>query len=100
MTEPAPLTAWVARLATELQVEDAVDAGGSIGPDLRAVLAVARDASHRVARPAAPITTFLLGVALGRAGAGADLGRLAGQVEALLPPADPGATTDAPGGRR
>lgn len=88
MTEPAPLNAWVRRLATELQVGDAVDADGDIGPDLRLVLDVARDSAHRVARPAAPITTFLLGVALGRAGAGADLRQLAARVDALLPPAE------------
>ena len=34
--------------------------------DRSAVLDVARDAAHGVARPAAPLTTFLLGVAVGR----------------------------------
>ena len=33
--------------------------------DRSAVLDVARDAAHGVARPAAPLTTFLLGVAVG-----------------------------------
>lgn len=40
--------------------------------DLGHVLDVARDVSKGVARPAAPVTTFLLGVALGRAAAGND----------------------------
>ncbi|WP_454296533.1 DUF6457 domain-containing protein [Salana multivorans] len=40
--------------------------------DLGHVLDVARDVSKGVARPAAPVTTFLLGVALGRATAGDD----------------------------
>jgi Domain of unknown function (DUF6457) len=34
--------------------------------DQSAVLDLARDAAHGVARPAAPLTTFLLGVAVGR----------------------------------
>ena len=34
--------------------------------DRSAVLDVARDTAHGVARPAAPLTTFLLGVAVGR----------------------------------
>lgn len=34
--------------------------------DRSAVLDLARDAAHGVARPAAPLTTFLLGVAVGR----------------------------------
>lgn len=46
------------------------------------VLLLARDAAHGVARPAAPLTTFLLGVAVGR---GADLVVAAHQVRALLP---------------
>ena len=36
------------------------------GPDLRdRVLELARDVAHGVARPAAPLTTFLLGIAVG-----------------------------------
>lgn len=49
------------------------------------VLLLARDAAHGVARPAAPLTTFLLGVAVGR---GADLVVAADQVRALLPGVD------------
>ena len=40
--------------------------------DVRALLDVARDAAHRVDRPAAPLTTFLVGYAAGLAGGGAD----------------------------
>jgi hypothetical protein len=36
------------------------------------VLDLARDVAHGVARPAAPLTTFLLGLAAGRAGASDD----------------------------
>ena len=36
------------------------------GPDLRdRVLELARDVAHGIARPAAPLTTFLLGIAVG-----------------------------------
>jgi uncharacterized protein DUF6457 len=54
---------WVAALATELGVPaDAVD--------VRRLLDVARDAAHHVDRPAAPLTTFLVGYAAGLAGGG------------------------------
>ncbi|WP_431872424.1 DUF6457 domain-containing protein [Nocardiopsis eucommiae] len=35
-------------------------------PDVDRVLDLARDAAHSVARPAAPLTTYLLGVAVGQ----------------------------------
>ena len=34
--------------------------------DVKTVLDVARDVAHEVARPAAPLTAFLLGMAVGR----------------------------------
>ena len=40
--------------------------------DIDLLLDLARDAAHSVARPAAPLTTFLVGVAAGRAGGSAD----------------------------
>lgn len=36
--------------------------------DITALLDLARDAAHGVARPSAPLTTFLVGLAAGRAG--------------------------------
>ena len=55
------LHAWVEELAEALGLEpDAVD--------VRVLLDVARDAARGVARPAAPVTTFLIGLAAGRAG--------------------------------
>lgn len=39
--------------------------------DAAAVLDLTRDVAHEVARPAAPLTAFLVGVAVGRAGADA-----------------------------
>jgi hypothetical protein len=62
---PDALAAWVADLAAELDVDPAV-----VDRDL--ILDVARDAAHGVARPAAPLTTFLVGYAAGLQGGGAD----------------------------
>jgi hypothetical protein len=58
------LTAWVAELAAALEVDPA-----EVPRNL--LLDVARDAAHGVARPAAPLTTFLVGYAAGRRGGGA-----------------------------
>jgi hypothetical protein len=56
-----PLDDWISELAGELGVDpDVVDR------DL--VLDLARDAAHGVARPAAPLTTFLVGLAAGTRG--------------------------------
>ena len=58
---PEALDAWLAAAARELGLDPAAVSVGT-------VLDVARDVAHGVARPAAPLTTFLLGVAVGRAG--------------------------------
>lgn len=55
------LAEWVAALAAELGVAE---------PDLHAVLDLARDAATAVERPAAPLTTYLVGYAAGAAGGG------------------------------
>jgi len=62
---PADLEAWATKLteALGLPPETAVD--------IPAVLDLARDAAHGVARPAAPLTTFLVGLAAGRRGGSA-----------------------------
>jgi hypothetical protein len=49
---------WVAALATELDLD--------VDVDVKLLLEVARDAAHHVDRPAAPLTTFLVGYAAGR----------------------------------
>jgi hypothetical protein len=54
------LDGWTAVLAEALGVEAAFDRN--------LILDVARDSAHRIARPAAPLTTFLVGLAAGRAG--------------------------------
>lgn len=58
-----PLDAWVVELAGELGLDPAT-------VDRTLLLDVARDAAHHVARPAAPLTTFLVGLAAGRNGGG------------------------------
>ena len=61
-----PLDRWVAELAEALGVPELA------GLDLGLVLDLARDAAHGIARPAAPLTTFLVGFAAGRTGASTD----------------------------
>jgi hypothetical protein len=60
---PDVLTSWVADLAAALDLDPA-----DLDRDL--LLDVARDAAHGVARPAAPLTTFLVGYAAGLRGGG------------------------------
>jgi len=57
-----PLDAWVDELSTALDVDPAAT-------DVQLVLDLARDAAHAVTRPAAPLTTFLVGLAAGLGGA-------------------------------
>ena len=64
---------WTAAVCADLGL-DANDA------DLRAVLDLTRDVAHGVARPAAPLTAYLVGVAVGR---GLALPDAAGRVSAL-----------------
>lgn len=54
------LDEWIAVVKDELGIE--------LDVDIRVLLDLARDAAHGVARPAAPLTTFLVGYAAGRAG--------------------------------
>jgi len=60
-----PLDAWVVELAGALAVDPT-----AVDRDL--LLEVARDAAHGVARPAAPLTTFLIGLAAGQRGGSAE----------------------------
>ncbi len=62
---------WIAAVRDELQVDP-------VETDL--VLDLARDVAHGVARPAAPLTAYLLGLAVGR---GADPRTAAAAVAAL-----------------
>ncbi|MCT4354834.1 DUF6457 domain-containing protein [Streptomyces sp. Je 1-79] len=56
------LDEWITAVKDELGIEIDVDTG--------VLLDLARDAAHGVARPAAPLTTFLVGYAAGRAADG------------------------------
>jgi hypothetical protein len=68
---------WIDELCDVLELED-------VEVDESLVLDVARDAAHEVERPAAPITTFLLGYAAAlRGGSVADVEELAARAQAL-----------------
>lgn len=56
---------WTAALAAELGLDP-------LDLDVRLLLDVARDAAHHVDRPAAPLTTFLVGYAAALRGGGAE----------------------------
>ncbi|MCA6093559.1 molybdenum cofactor guanylyltransferase [Streptomyces sp. SCA3-4] len=72
------LDEWISAVKAELGIELDVDRAG--------LLDLARDAAHGVARPAAPLTTFLVGYAAAQRGGGpeavADAARLAGALAA------------------
>lgn len=67
--ETRTLFLWLAELADELDLDLDLDEDG-----VHALLDLARDAAHQVTRPAAPLTTFMVGVAVGR---GASVGATA-----------------------
>ncbi len=67
------LDAWARAVADELALTDV--------PDVRQVLDLARDVAHGVERPAAPLTTWLVGMAVGQ-GVSAD--DAAARVRALV----------------
>lgn len=71
------LDEWTAQLAAALEVSVEL-----VDRDL--VLDLARDSAHGVARPAAPLTTYLAGIAVGRGAAPADV---MATIRTLLPPA-------------
>lgn len=76
-TRTAVLEQWVVALSAELGLPDGL-------VPIETLLDVARDAAHSIARPAAPLTTFLVGYAAGVAATGdsaadrAELERLSG----------------------
>lgn len=73
---------WLATASEELGLDPA-------DLDTTLLLDLTRDVAHSVARPAAPLTAYLLGVAVGR---GADPKEAAGRLSALAlarKPAEP-----------
>jgi hypothetical protein len=63
---------WVAAVVADLGLQS--------GLDVRQVLDLARDVAHGVERPAAPITTWLAGMAVA---AGADPAEVGARIRAL-----------------
>jgi hypothetical protein len=60
-SEPISIEEYLTTLAVSLGLPP-----GEV--DITALLDLARDAAHGIARPSAPLTTFLVGLAAGRAG--------------------------------
>jgi hypothetical protein len=69
------LEEWISKVCDELGITQPLDRD--------VVLDLARDVAHNVARPAAPLTTFLLGLAAGAAGDPAAVRTMASRVTAL-----------------
>lgn len=70
------LNTWLDNLSDRLETSDL-----ELGEDeIHTLLDLARDAAHEVVRPAAPLTAFLVGVAVGR---GSTLGAAAAKATAL-----------------
>ncbi len=72
-----PLDAWVTELSAALELDPST-------VDTSLLLDVARDAAHGIARPAAPLTTFLVGLAAGLRGGGPDAVRDASELAQRL----------------
>lgn len=77
MTEESQVTLqdWVDILSEKVGAEYTVDE-----ESMHIILDLARDAAHEIERPAAPLTTFLVGVAVGR---GESLGAVAARATEL-----------------
>jgi hypothetical protein len=69
---------WTAAVVAELGVADLVDERTR---DL--VLDMTKDVAHGVARPAAPLTAYLMGLAVGRAGDADQAADLAARISTL-----------------
>lgn len=67
------LDSWIAAVCAELDLRP-----GDV--EAKAVLDVARDVAHQVIRPGAPVSAYLMGVAVGR---GADPSVVAAKLSAL-----------------
>jgi Domain of unknown function (DUF6457) len=80
---PPELDDWSRRLIEALGLElDSVD--------IDLILDVARDSAHAITRPAAPVTTFLVGYAAALAGGGPEQIERASRIAQLLAgPVDP-----------
>ncbi|HUJ05603.1 MAG TPA: DUF6457 domain-containing protein [Streptosporangiaceae bacterium] len=85
------LESWTNAACAELGIDPAK-------VDLRTVLDVARDVAHQVARPAAPLTAYLLGLAVGAGQPPEDAVRRLKQMAAAWPsPSEDPGPSDGPG---
>lgn len=71
------LNQWIEEVCSALDLDP-----GDV--DVSEILDLARDAAHLIERRAAPVTTYLVGVAAGRSGTPDGASRAAGAVAALL----------------
>jgi len=69
------LTEWARACSEELGLDLATEK-----PDVDRILDLTRDAAHQVARPAGPVSAYVLGIAVGR---GADPAEAAAKLSAL-----------------
>jgi hypothetical protein len=70
---------WTAAVCRELGLPESIDAQGLTA----VVLDMTKDVAHEVARPAAPVTAFLVGLAAGRAEGASAVPGLAAQVSGM-----------------
>jgi hypothetical protein len=84
---PMDLDRWLAALSAEIGTADFPLDNDAI----HILLDLARDSAHEVERVAAPLTTFLVGVAVGR---GEPLGAVAAKATALAISHDPAPQTN------
>ncbi|HEY8620739.1 MAG TPA: DUF6457 domain-containing protein, partial [Dermatophilaceae bacterium] len=68
----SPMKTWINAVCTELNLPKDVN--------VDAILDVAREAAHKVERPAAPVTTFLLGMVVA---GGMDVNEAATKIQVL-----------------
>jgi hypothetical protein len=67
---------WIETVTAELGITD-LEVSESL---MKEILAVARDAAHNVERPAAPLSTYLMGVAVARGADPVDVAERIGQL--------------------
>jgi hypothetical protein len=76
------MDSWIAAACAQLGLRPA-------DVPAKLVLDLARDVAHRVERPAAPLTAFILGLAVGQGQPLAEAAAQLDQLAARWPPADP-----------
>lgn len=67
---------WIEAVTSELGISE-VEVNDSL---MKEILAVARDAAHNVERPAAPLSTYLMGIAVARGADPADVAQRIGEL--------------------